>query len=350
MQSLLQLDHFPAGMELFPAANEDQWTLIKGVIDDSDYYIIVIGGRYGSTTPDGISYTELEFEYAVETKKPILAFVHSKPEEIPSGKTDQNDLLRERLAKFKSKVTSGRHVKFWSSTMELQAAGMQAIVTEVKRNPREGWVRAGAVGDPQELRELTERVAALTNEIEALATTLPAGSEELCGGEDDYLLRVEYREEWDSEEEVHKVRMSWDQIFREVGPLLLHEGTEAAMRKRLAEEALFYFDKDEHNVGSCHESKLSNEDFATVLVQLFALGLIRRGVAKRAISDKEVYWALTPFGEGYLMRLRALRRGEYKIEEDEADEDDADEAEDDDSPEEGGADSEVAAELEKIED
>ena len=91
MQSLLQLDHFPAGMELFPAANEDQWTLIKGVIDDSDYYVIVIGGRYGSTTAEGVSYTEMEFDYAIQAKKPVLAFVHNKPDEIPSGKTDQND-------------------------------------------------------------------------------------------------------------------------------------------------------------------------------------------------------------------------------------------------------------------
>ena len=27
MQALLELDCIPAGMELFPAANEDQWTL-----------------------------------------------------------------------------------------------------------------------------------------------------------------------------------------------------------------------------------------------------------------------------------------------------------------------------------
>jgi Domain of unknown function (DUF4062) len=53
MQALLSLDHFPAGMELFPASDDDQWALIKGVIDDSDYYVLVIGGRYGSTTDKG---------------------------------------------------------------------------------------------------------------------------------------------------------------------------------------------------------------------------------------------------------------------------------------------------------
>jgi len=48
MHALLELDCIPSGMELFPAASEDQWTLIRGVIDDCDYYVVVIGGRYGS--------------------------------------------------------------------------------------------------------------------------------------------------------------------------------------------------------------------------------------------------------------------------------------------------------------
>jgi hypothetical protein len=48
MQALLLLDAIPAGMELFPAANEDQWTLIKKVIDDCDYDIVIVAGRYGS--------------------------------------------------------------------------------------------------------------------------------------------------------------------------------------------------------------------------------------------------------------------------------------------------------------
>ena len=48
MQALLELDCMPAGMELFPASNDTQWTWIKKVIDESDYYIVIVGGRYGS--------------------------------------------------------------------------------------------------------------------------------------------------------------------------------------------------------------------------------------------------------------------------------------------------------------
>lgn len=47
MHALLELDCIPSGMELFPAADEAQWSLIKGVIDECDYYILILGGRYG---------------------------------------------------------------------------------------------------------------------------------------------------------------------------------------------------------------------------------------------------------------------------------------------------------------
>jgi hypothetical protein len=74
IKALLELDCFPAGMEFFPSTDDDQWTLIKRIIDECDYYIIIIGGRYGSVTPEGISHTEKEYRYALETGKPIIAF------------------------------------------------------------------------------------------------------------------------------------------------------------------------------------------------------------------------------------------------------------------------------------
>jgi len=40
IQALLELDCIPVGMEMFPAADDDQWTLIKRLIDDCDYYIL----------------------------------------------------------------------------------------------------------------------------------------------------------------------------------------------------------------------------------------------------------------------------------------------------------------------
>src|SRR6516164_7657763 len=88
IQALLELDCIPSGMELFPAANEDQWTLIKKVIDDCDYYIVIVAGRYGSVGPDGRGYTEMEYLYAVETGKPIIGFLYKNPDLLPVNRCE----------------------------------------------------------------------------------------------------------------------------------------------------------------------------------------------------------------------------------------------------------------------
>ena len=60
LKAVLELNHMPAGMELFPASDESAWDLIKDVIEASDYYLLIVGGRYGSTDEEGLSYTEKE--------------------------------------------------------------------------------------------------------------------------------------------------------------------------------------------------------------------------------------------------------------------------------------------------
>ncbi|MBA5982574.1 DUF4062 domain-containing protein, partial [Pseudomonas sp. MD195_PC81_125] len=44
-QTLMEMDCIPAGMEMFPATDEEQWVFIKKVIDDCDYYLLIVGGR-----------------------------------------------------------------------------------------------------------------------------------------------------------------------------------------------------------------------------------------------------------------------------------------------------------------
>jgi len=75
--ALLELDCIPSGMELFPAADEDQWTVIKEVIDDCDYYVVIIGGRYGSLHSSGKSFTQMEYEYAVSKQHPATGWVRA---------------------------------------------------------------------------------------------------------------------------------------------------------------------------------------------------------------------------------------------------------------------------------
>jgi Domain of unknown function (DUF4062) len=44
---IISQGHVPVGMELFNAGHEDQWRIIQRVIDQCDYYVLIIAGRYG---------------------------------------------------------------------------------------------------------------------------------------------------------------------------------------------------------------------------------------------------------------------------------------------------------------
>lgn len=48
VQAILDFGHIPAGMELFKAGNKSQLETIYKWIDDSDVYMLILGGRYGS--------------------------------------------------------------------------------------------------------------------------------------------------------------------------------------------------------------------------------------------------------------------------------------------------------------
>lgn len=59
IETILKLNHFPIGMEMFNAESQEQWKVIERTIKSSDYYVLIIKKRYGSISKtDKISYTE----------------------------------------------------------------------------------------------------------------------------------------------------------------------------------------------------------------------------------------------------------------------------------------------------
>src|SRR5262252_4497918 len=64
VEAILTAGHIPAGMELFTACDQGQMQVIKRWIDESDVYLLILGGRYGSIEPESQkSYIHLEYEY-----------------------------------------------------------------------------------------------------------------------------------------------------------------------------------------------------------------------------------------------------------------------------------------------
>ena len=166
MQTLMEMDCIPAGMELFPALDEDQFEFIKRVVEDCDYYIIILGGRYGSLSESGFSYTELEYDYAVSLGIKVIALVHEEPDLIPAKHVEATEELKQRLADFRQKVMSGRLVRFWKSTDQISGLVALSLSRTIKTYPATGWVRANNL---EELSELKQQLKS-AHELPAMKT------------------------------------------------------------------------------------------------------------------------------------------------------------------------------------
>lgn len=140
-KAVIDMGFIPSGMESFPASDVDQFRYIKKVIDDCDYYLLVLGGRYGSITAAGISYTESEYDYAVETNKTILAFIHESPSNFQIAVVVNTEEARQKFEAFRIKTMSGRMVKYWNSSDQLALHAMTALHHAKDDYPGIGWIR-----------------------------------------------------------------------------------------------------------------------------------------------------------------------------------------------------------------
>lgn len=140
IEGLLNAKYIPAGMETFAASNDEQFKYIKKIIDTCDYYVLIVGARYGSiNSSTGKSFTEQEYDYAIEKNIPVLAFLHDDPYNLSVDKRDDEN--RELLEKFRAKVKDGRMCKMWHTPSELITAVIISINEEVINNPQMGWTR-----------------------------------------------------------------------------------------------------------------------------------------------------------------------------------------------------------------
>lgn len=184
--TILSMYHFPIGMEMFSAADEEQWEIIKDTIDSSDYYVLIIAHRYGSIISDGedvgISYTEKEYRYAKEKKIPILAFIIDNSASLNINMIEQDSEKKEKLERFKQDVMTGRTVQWWTSEEDLATKVMNALNKQFNRGKRPGWIRADLFNIEKtqaELIEMSKRLRELEAENKELRKKIEIRKPEL---------------------------------------------------------------------------------------------------------------------------------------------------------------------------
>ncbi|MCK1402334.1 DUF4062 domain-containing protein [Bradyrhizobium sp. 4] len=168
--ALAKAGYIAAGMELFPASDQQQLEFIQRIINRSDYYVVLVGARYGSLADNGRSFTENEFDFARSKGIPVLAFLPAAPESIPFGKVETDPDKREKLEAFKAKLKTGRLVEHWSTVDDLCLKVVTAVAHAMNLTPRAGWVRGDQAIDPKVLQDL-ERLRIENEELRTRLAT-----------------------------------------------------------------------------------------------------------------------------------------------------------------------------------
>ncbi|KXO76679.1 DUF4062 domain-containing protein [Brucella anthropi] len=306
ISTILDLRHIPAGMELFPASDIDQFEYIKRIIDECDYYVLIIANRYGTIGKAGISYTEQEYDYACKTGKFVLAFLHSDPSSLPVAKSDTGGEAQNALESFRTKVKSGRLVREWKDLQELQSVVLRGLSAAFNDFPQVGWVRGDAIASDDLIRknsallEFNATLVAENTHFKEIQSNSALNLADINSG-----TTVHYTlSEWNSFQKRYdrtqrSIDTTWHDFFLMFAPLLKLPKTDVVFEMAIKE----------HRRGS-GTYDLSERQKAILKAQYTALGLITTEVSRTTKGDTAEFIELTSEGVAYLQRSLIVTKSE----------------------------------------
>lgn len=299
MMALMKMNCIPAGMEHFPASDEEQFNFIKKIIDDSDYYLLIIGGRYGSLAEDGISYTEKEFDYAVSKSIKVVAIIHDNPSKLSVENSETSQESKEKLENFKEKVKHKRLVEFWSEPSDLPNKVALSIIHVMTVYPAVGWMRADKITNEENLNELIKA----KNEIENLnkiildlkgAESKDQYGDDLAGLDDFHKVNyMKFSNDTFITEHHKSISLNIGRIFDRIAP----KAEAGCVESNISIE-----------ISDMVTSLIGEEDISISIYTDEIITLRMHFIALELIQFDSPWWSLTAKGRDQMIKRRVIRK------------------------------------------
>ena len=314
MLPLLDLGMAPMSMDLHSAETNNLMPVVQRMIDDCDYFVILLGGRYGTLSPLGLSYTHREYIFAATKRKPIVTFIHDQPFNLPAQAREDSREGQVRRDDF-ARLLENKTLAFrWRDERELSEQVAKVMPDVMRQHPAAGWVKSGSVEKSAggETERLRRRVAELEKEREEWLSGQRTPARHLARGSDrvtlDYSCNV--YEGGDCKVAMASCELDWNRVFACVAPLMLNPVSEPVMQKALedyiARKALDDVLADFPKAHAVRNVVLAGHAFNQIKVHLRALGLINK------TSDNDSrgmpLWRLTAQGDTAMSQVMARRR------------------------------------------
>lgn len=312
VEAVLLADHIPAGMELFSAGDKSQLDVIRKWIRDSDIFMLILGGRYGSIEPDsGLSYIELEYNYAQSLNKPFFAVVLSGSALERKAKSSSDVFEKDNRTKydaFKQRVL-GKISSLVDDEKDIKLYAFKAISDAIENNKLAGWVRESEAVNIQPLVDQIEQLSTSNSELRDEVERLDAlagqstAIENIAGLDDKFRVNVTCdRHSW---RETGRVTWdtTWGAIFSMIAPRLISHPNDAQVKDYLSNEVV-----KATGINDGYQEYIDEQDFQSIKIQLQALRLVQVDFAKPAAGSGTLTWKLTEFGTAKMYELRVARK------------------------------------------
>lgn len=158
--------------------------------------MLIIGKRYGSIHPDtGKSYTEMEYDYAIEQGIPVLVFAIDDNVKLASDKTETDEEKKDKLRKFRTRAMTNRLASIWGSTEDLTGKLAISIMKAKSEIKRPGWQRAVDFDEAtlrREIMELKNKNEQLENDLKEARDEISSLTEQTDVAFEDQEIKIEY--------------------------------------------------------------------------------------------------------------------------------------------------------------
>lgn len=302
MKAILEIGHIPVGMEMFSAADEEQWQIIKRQIEEVDYYLVIAAHRYGTIAPDGLGYTEKEYDFAKSIGVPTIGFVIKEDASWDNKFIDKDSLKVELLKNFKEKIKS-KMVNFWSNKDELNAKVIASLTKAFTSHPRDGWIKSSqsTVINPEILNEISR----LSSENADLRRKITESDKNKENDFVEILKILEHNKKpialfstidnkWS-----HLDNKSLLFLFEKIAEITVNEAHEADINLHI-----HWSIPRPENFKTRSESPLPTNYVSSWLADLSSLDLIEVSKVKHPVSDKNKYWTLSKKGRALYKDIR----------------------------------------------
>lgn len=308
IEQILNMGHLPVGMELFVASDDEQFEYIKRIIDNCDYYVLILGGRYGSISPNtGISYTEMEYNYAVEKNIPVLVFPFIDIDKLPVKKKDK-DLTQ--ITNFINKATGSRIRKAWENKAHLCINVMNSLYRNFEENPQSGWIRPEEYDNSKllnEINELRKYNSELEKKIAEYKKQLTPNISDLANMNEEFELHFQYVENnshhlWNS-----KINITWNQIFSYIAPKLISPKSAGLLKYEIDAPLI-------NKLASKKYEKvyIEDDDFQTIKIQFMTQGLLNAYPANNTKGGVTEFIQITQKGKSYMQQIKTVKTTKSK--------------------------------------